>query len=76
MIVTLSEIDLLVLVFYARADWRPLRKIERRALHRGHLAGGDLGLIHGRELLRVDHHFMTQNVAGSGSREIKIGVIR
>ena len=60
----------------ARADRGRLPEIERRAFDRRELAGGNQRRVHRREAIRVERELVLQDVAGSGSGEIEVAVLR
>ena len=73
-IVSAAEGQLLVFVLDARADRFRRSKIERSSRDILQLARRNQSFIHGRESIRVDRRFVSENVAIA--REIEVTVMR
>ncbi len=74
-VVATPESKLLVVVVDPRADGDRFAEIHRCAVHAAHFAGGNEAGIHRREVIRVDQHLVTQDVAAARTGEFEIGVV-
>src|ERR1041385_8529455 len=76
MVVTLAELQLLVILADSFANWRRSTKVERAAVQALDLTGRNQGLVHRSDSGSGNHHAMAQNVAFPCTGEIPISVIR
>src|ERR1700683_897273 len=75
MIVTSGQLELLIILIDARADYRGRAEIERRARDDAQLASGNQTGGHGRKAIGLEHQLIAENVRAAGSGEIEIGMV-
>ena len=74
-IVSVAQDELLVVLIDSGADPRRRREIQGRTLHGTKFTRGNQVLIHGRELVGIDHDLVIQNVAVPGALQIEVAVL-
>ena len=75
-IVASAQLDLFIVGIDARANRRRLAKIKRRAGHVAKLSRRNQPGIHRRELVRLNHQDVTENIRRAGPRKVKVRMVR